>query len=65
MAAAQPAADGHFVVFPIIVVFSCPQHISNAGVVGEFVGLKNFAAAVTNPAFPPSWPIPVFGWWPW
>ena len=41
MAAAQPAADGHFVVFPIIVVFSLSlSHISNAGVVGEFIGLK-------------------------
>lgn len=42
-----------FVVFPIIVVFSLSlSHISDAGVVGEFVGLKNFAAAVKNPAFP-------------
>ena len=42
-----------FVVFPIGIVFRLAfSHISRAGVVGGFIGLKNFQDAVSSPAFP-------------
>ena len=41
-----------FVVFPILIVFKLSfSEISKAGVVGGFVGLKNFKEAVQLPAF--------------
>lgn len=41
-----------FVVFPIVIVFSLAfSEISKAGVVGGFVGWKNFVDAVTAPEF--------------
>ena len=41
-----------FVVFPIIIVFKLSfSEISKAGVVGGFVGFKNFKEAVQLPAF--------------
>ena len=42
-----------FVVFPIGIVFRLAfSHISRAGVVGGFIGLKNFQDAVSSAAFP-------------
>lgn len=42
-----------FVVFPIGIVFKLAfSEISKAGIVGEFVGLKNFVDAVSAPVFP-------------
>jgi multiple sugar transport system permease protein len=41
-----------FVVFPIYIVFKLSfSEISKAGVVGNFIGLGNFTAAVTDKAF--------------
>jgi multiple sugar transport system permease protein len=41
-----------FVVFPIYIVFKLSfSEISKAGVVGHFIGLGNFTAAVTDKAF--------------
>ncbi len=41
-----------FVVFPIVIVFKLSfSEISKAGVVGGFVGLKNYTDAVNLPAF--------------
>ena len=41
-----------FVVFPILIVFKLSfSEISKAGVVGGFVGFKNFKEAVQLPAF--------------
>ena len=41
-----------FVVFPILIVFKLSvSEISQAGVIGDFVGLQNFRDAVKLPAF--------------
>ena len=41
-----------FVVFPIIIVFKLSfSEISKAGIAGGFVGFKNFADAISLPAF--------------
>jgi len=41
-----------FIVFPIIIVFKLSfSDISKAGVVGSFVGLANFKAAITDDVF--------------
>ena len=41
-----------FVVFPIAIVFKLSfSEISKAGVVGEFIGLRNYTEAVNLPAF--------------
>ncbi|MCE5344476.1 MAG: sugar ABC transporter permease [Eubacteriales bacterium] len=41
-----------FVIFPIFIVFKLSfSEISKAGVVGDFIGLGNFKAAVTDKAF--------------
>ena len=41
-----------FVVFPIAIVFKLSfSEVSKSGVVGGFVGFKNFADAVSLPAF--------------
>lgn len=41
-----------FIIFPIFVVFSMSlSSISSSGVVGGFVGLENFRAAISHPAF--------------
>ena len=41
-----------FVVFPIGIVFRLAfSHISRAGVVGDFAGLRNFQEAVSSAAF--------------
>lgn len=43
---------GIFVVFPILIVFKLAfSEISKAGIVGDFVGMKNFHDAVSLPAF--------------
>ena len=42
-----------FVVFPIGIVFRLAfSNISRAGVVGDFIGLRNFQDAVSSVAFP-------------
>ena len=42
-----------FVVFPIGIVFRLAfSNISRAGVVGDFVGFRNFQDAVSSAAFP-------------
>ncbi len=57
-----------FVVFPIAIVFKLAfSEISKAGVVGGFVGLDNFRAAIADPAFGPAmlntliWVVSVVG----
>ena len=41
-----------FVVFPIAIVFKLSfSEVSKSGVVGGFIGFKNFADAVSLPAF--------------
>lgn len=41
-----------FVIFPILIVFKLSfSEISKAGVVGRFIGLENFRAAVTDRSF--------------
>ena len=43
-----------FVIFPILIVFKLAfSEISKAGIVGNYVGLANFKAAVTDKAFGP------------
>ena len=43
-----------FVIFPILIVFKLSfSEISKAGIVGNYVGLANFKAAVTDKAFGP------------
>lgn len=43
---------GIFLVYPIVIVFKLSfSEISKSGVVGEFIGLDNFKAAVQLPAF--------------
>lgn len=42
-----------FVVFPIAIVFKLSfSEISKSGVVGDFIGFRNYAEAVSLPAFP-------------
>ena len=41
-----------FVIFPILIVFRLSfSEISKAGVIGGFVGLKNYSDAIHLPAF--------------
>jgi len=41
-----------FVIFPILIVFKLSfSEISKAGIVGNFIGLGNFRAAVTDKTF--------------
>ena len=43
---------GIFVVFPIVIVFRMSfSEISKSGVIGGFIGLKNYKEAVSLPAF--------------